>query len=503
VFRYDATNIARSGALPRVHKTDRARETGSGESASEAFAGALERAPHPAADAATMGSRIATEQIRMLYRPVAPLAVNLVNAAVFVAIFWPRLPRLAVVLWTSGVVAVMAGRWTLRHQFWRHAGDAPRAGWARAYAVAAGLTGALWGASAVTVPFVDAPVYHMLVGLTAAGMCAGAVASLSMHLPSCYAFIFACLIPVAGAFLAVDDAPYRGLGAMAIVFAAALTLIARGSHAALVDTLKLRFDNADLVRELSVARDMADQAGRSNSETLAHLSHELRTPLNAIGGFAEIMRRQIFGPLGHAKYEEYANDIGDSASHLTDLVEEILLYTRGNTGTLRLEEAIVDVAAEIDGCMQMIWPAARDGRVELSAQVASDLPLLRADQVKLRQMLVNLMSNAVKFTPRGGHVTVIARIDALNAITVAVADTGIGIDIADQPRVLQPYVQLESAFVRKRQSGLGLGLPIVKRLIELHGGTLGLDSTPGVGTTVTLRFPPARFETRPGSETGT
>jgi two-component system, cell cycle sensor histidine kinase PleC len=445
-----------------------------------------------AADGASMPARVFAEQLRLLYKPVVPLAVNVVVAAIVGVMLWPRLPQAGVALWLSLLVLVIFGRVVLRRSFWALAADPPGRIWAPAFALGTGFTGALWGSMALAIPLLDEPMYHMMVGLTAAGMCAGAVAALVVHLPSLYAFLLPCLAPIAVALVIADDTPHRALGAMAVVFLAALVLIARGSNASMIELLRLRFRNADLLRELSVTRDMAEQASRSNWETLAHVSHELRTPLNAIGGFAEIMCRRLFGALGNAKYDEYAADIRDSAAHLTNLVEEILLFSRGHTAGLRLEEESVDAAAEIDACVQMTLRAAQEAGVGLAVEAAPDLPLLRADPVKLRQIILNLLSNAIKFTPPGGQVMVGARTDAQDAVLITVADTGIGMDRADLPRVVEPYVQLESAFVRSRQSGLGLGLPIVKRLVELHGGTLALTSALGRGTTVTVAFPAAR-----------
>ncbi len=460
--------------------------------AADRLAGADEVGTSQPVETVALAPRIVAEQLRLLYKPFVPLAVNMVNAVIVGAVLWPRLPHAAVALWLAAMALVVLGRAMLRRIFWSRAGDRPGPGWGHAFAVGAGLTGVLWGSMAFAIPLIEAPLYDMLIGVVAAGMCAGAVASLSMHLPAFYAFLLPCLVPFAVVFLTAADIPHRGLGAMAVVFLAALVFMARGSNSALVEILRLRFRNADLVQKLSVTRDMAEQASRSNWETLAHLSHELRTPLNAIGGFAELMCRRTFGPLGHGKYDEYAKDIRDSAMHLTNLVEEILLYSRGHTGTLRLDEANIDVGAEIDGCVQMVRQSASEAGVGISVNVSPTLPRLRGDPVKLRQIVLNLLSNAVKFTPAGGHVTVSARTDAARAILITVADTGIGIERADLPRVLEPYVQLESAFLRKRQSGLGLGLPLVKRLVELHGGALTLESEVGRGTTAIVYFPPER-----------
>ena len=435
-----------------------------------------------------MAERVFAEQVRLLYKPAVPLVVNVVNAAIIAAVFWPIAPTPWLSLWFLAVVFTVGARLLLCRDFERYRKVHSDRTWATRFAIGAGVTGTLWGATAAAVPFTGEPLYHMLVGLTTAGMGAGAVASLAVHLPSFHAFLLPCMLPTATVFLAAGDTPHQGLGVMVLIFCAAIALIARSSNASLVETLRLRFQNAELAEDLSVAQAIAEQASRSNSETLAHLSHEMRTPLNAIGGFAEMMRRRVFGPLGHEKYAEYVDDIVESSSHLSNLVEEILLYSRGHAGTLRLEEERVDVVLEIGNCIQMIAHVARDAGITVVTEIAPGLPRLRADPVKLRQILVNLLSNAVKFTPPPGRITVRA-FDEARAVVLQVSDTGIGIETADLERVMEPYVQLQSAFVRKSHPGLGLGLPIVKHLVTLHGATLELASEPGHGTTVTVRFP--------------
>jgi two-component system cell cycle sensor histidine kinase PleC len=324
-------------------------------------------------------------------------------------------------------------------------------------------------------------------------MAAGAVAALSFHLPSFYAFMVPCLLPMVYVFARVGEPAYLGIAAMAVVFGLALAGLARSFNAALQESLRLRFANADLARDLSVAQDMAEAAKRSSWEIIAHISHELRTPLNAINGFAEIIRRQMFGPLGDRKYSEYARDIAESAAHLIGLVDQILSYSKGHTGSLALDEAAVDPVEEIGICIQMHAEAASRAQVELVREMPADLPRLRADPVKLRQILVNLLSNAVKFTPPGGRVTVSAGRSPDGELEIAVADTGIGIGADDLRRVVQPYVQIESVLTRTR-SGLGLGLPLVKQMVELHGGQFRLESALGAGTTVTVCFPASRCE---------
>lgn len=438
----------------------------------------------------TVDERVFAEQVRLVYRSTLPLAVNLIIAAIVSAVLWPTVGAVAAG-WAAAMATVIAARMMLRARFLAQPPALNTSAWARYYVVGAGLTGALWGATAVAVVLIDSAVHHMFIGLAVAGMGAGAVAALSFYLPSFYVFIGPALVPVIYAFARAGEPAYLGIAAMGIVFAAAMTGLARSFNAALTEALRLRFANADLARELTVAQDIAEAARRSSWEIVAHISHELRTPLNAISGFAEVIHKQLFGALGNRKYEEYARDIAESAGHLVGLVDQILSYSKGRGESLALDETAVDPAAEIDVCVQMHAGAARHGGVELVRDLPGDLPTLRADAVKLRQILVNLLSNAVKFTPPGGRITVSATRTDDGGLAITVADTGIGIRAEDLRRVVEPYVQIENVLTRTR-SGLGLGLPLAKQLVGLHGGEFTLASEVGVGTQATIRFPASR-----------
>jgi len=243
----------------------------------------------------------------------------------------------------------------------------------------------------------------------------------------------------------------------------------------------------------------ADSANRAKTEFLANMSHELRTPLNAIIGFSEMMAMQAFGPLD-AKYLEYAGDIHRSGLHLLGLVNGLLDLARVESRHLDLHETTIDLETALRDCLAMIAASCRDAGLALECRVPGDLPALWADELKFRQILLNLLSNAVKFTPRGGRVSVEAKRAANRGIEVAVSDTGIGIAEADIPRALAPFQRVESRYHRKYE-GTGLGLSLSKALIELHGGRLDLSSAVGVGTTVTVSFPPERV--RPSRKTRT
>ena len=252
---------------------------------------------------------------------------------------------------------------------------------------------------------------------------------------------------------------------------------------------------ADLAEDLTIARDQAEGANRAKSEFLALMSHELRTPLNAIIGFSEIIKSEMMGPIGNPKYGEYASDVFDSAQHLLGLINDILDLSKIEAGKMELEEEDVDVAEVIGSCLRLVMErAAKDG-VKLATEIPDDLPALHIDERKLKQILLNLLSNAVKFTPDGGSVTVKTWFRPESGFVLQVADTGVGIALEDIPKALTPFGQVDSRLDRKYE-GTGLGLPLTKSLVEKHSGSLDLQSEVGVGTTVTVRFPPERVVPR-------
>jgi signal transduction histidine kinase len=230
---------------------------------------------------------------------------------------------------------------------------------------------------------------------------------------------------------------------------------------------------------------------RAKSVLLAHISHGFRTPLNAIVGFSEIMEREMFGKIGIPRYIEYVKDIRASAQHLLRLIEDVVDVSKAEAGALELEESDIDVAAAIRSVCLMQREKAQQGGVQIASELPDDLPRLRADRRRLRQILQNLLANAVRFTSRGGRVVAAARLDGAGGIVFTISDTGSGIEPADIPRVFDPFAGL-GRLQEAGGGGTGLGLPLCKSLMELHGGTIALASQPGKGTTVTASFPPAR-----------
>jgi signal transduction histidine kinase len=238
------------------------------------------------------------------------------------------------------------------------------------------------------------------------------------------------------------------------------------------------------------AKEEAEVASRAKSEFLANMSHELRTPLNAIIGFSELLEGERFGAL-EAHYRTYAQDIGNSGRHLLSIINDVLDVSRVESGALTLQEEIVDVADIVESCARLIEPRAQEANIALAIELPPTLPSLTADERRLKQILLNILSNAVKFTPPGGHVAVRATVTA-GGMAIIVADTGIGIAPEDLSKALRPFGQVDSRLARKYQ-GTGLGLPLAKAMMESHSGTLTIASTPGRGTTITITLPAWRI----------
>ena len=235
------------------------------------------------------------------------------------------------------------------------------------------------------------------------------------------------------------------------------------------------------------AKEAAEAANRAKSEFLANMSHELRTPLNAIIGFSSIMQQGLFGQLNE-KYAEYAGMVCDSGTHLLAIINDILDLAKAESNKLELREEDVDIARVIALSSTIVREMADKAGVNYDVTMVDVLPKVRADSAKLRQILINLLGNAVKFTPSGGKVSLSAETTPDGGLQFRIADTGIGIPKDKIEVAMAPFGQVDSRLARKFE-GTGLGLPLTKRLVEMHGGTFDLSSEPGRGTVVTVRLP--------------
>jgi len=259
------------------------------------------------------------------------------------------------------------------------------------------------------------------------------------------------------------------------------------------DFLNARRLSEEKARTITLMEE-AQAASRAKSDFLANMSHELRTPLNAIIGFSEVLKMQLFGPVGSDRYKSYFDDIHSSSTHLLNIINDILDLSKAEANKLEIEEGVVDLGDVADGALRMLRQQAAENGVRLSIDVPLGQWRIRGDRRLLSQLVLNLSSNAVKFTQRGGAVQVGIEPTAQGGLRFTVRDTGIGIAAENLNRVLEPFVQVEAVYARKHH-GTGLGLPLSRKIAELHGGTLELVSELGVGTTVTVQLPRSRIVT--------
>lgn len=249
-------------------------------------------------------------------------------------------------------------------------------------------------------------------------------------------------------------------------------------------------ERSEAERALHKARENADAANQAKTEFLSSMSHELRTPLNAIIGFSDMMLHKVFGPIGNAHYDDYAHDINNSGHHLLDLINDILDLSKIEAGKFELHLEDVDTVSLVESCISLVSGRAADANVHLIIDIDQCPTLVEGDMRKLKQVLINLLTNAIKFTPADGRVTLRVALTVDGGVRFEVSDTGIGIAEQDIPKVMEPFGQADNPLSRN-QEGTGLGLPLSKALMELHSGTLDLKSILGEGCCVTATLPPS------------
>lgn len=249
--------------------------------------------------------------------------------------------------------------------------------------------------------------------------------------------------------------------------------------------------------ELERAKDEAENANRAKSQFLANISHELRTPLNAVIGFSSILMNQLFGPLGDNKYLEYAKDINESGAHLLDIINDILDLSKAESGKLVLNYEEVHIGRAINKCITIVTERAQRGGITITTDIPKMIPPLVVDRLRFIQIVLNILSNSVKFTHEGGKVHIAVRGkedgDEFKEFVVIISDTGIGMTRDDIIHAFKSFGQVDSGLNRKYE-GTGLGLPLTRKLMELHGGSINIESELGKGTLVTLTFPATSLE---------
>ena len=449
---------------------------------------------------------IRAQQLRLLFKsPAAPLGAG-ITAALALVVLWPSFDRQLLLGWGAATLSWSVMRLVMWAKFRdNHDNDAEVVRWAPVLLVDVTMSGVLLGMFGLAFYFPSDPETRAFIVCVMASMVAGGAVYYAAYLPAHDSFLLTATLPSVAVSL------WRGTwisvftGIIIILLTSLTMTTVRIRNRSIASMIRLQLENQELVRDLSGAKDAADkarstaeQASRVKSEFLAHMSHELRTPLNAIIGFSEVIKDQVLGPLGNERYRGYVTDIFSAGQHLLQLVNDVLDLSRLESGKVMLSEGEFDVAGLIRDCVKLVKGQADRHSIHLAVELPSDLLLVSVygDERRLRQVLLNLLSNAIKFSPEGQSVTIAAARTASGELVITVRDTGIGMEPANIPAALQPFRQLDGPLTR-RFEGTGLGLPLAKTLVELHGGTLALESARGAGTTVTVALPKERLRDRP------
>ena len=373
--------------------------------------------------------------------------------------------------------------------------------WRKFFYLGTFFTPVMWGLSGPLFLHQLGPAMQAFLLSVVVGVSGGLIGTISTHKPSILTSLPVMIFPVAGSFAALGGETNMVIAALLVAYCFYIMSIGLEHHRTIRDSLRLRFERSELIEQLRTARDEAEQASEAKSSFLANMSHELRTPLNAVLGFSEMIKLGILGNRADERRAEYAGLIHDSGSHLLDLINDILDISKAEAGALELHEEEFSLQPLVGHCLQLLAPAAGKAGIEVESPAgnAGD-PVLFADERKLRQILLNLLSNAMKFTPAGGKVTVSYAISANAGLSLTVADTGVGLTPGQLEKAMQPFVQVDEGYSKTAQ-GTGLGLPLSKTLVELHGGRLEMRSSPGKGTTAVVHLPAERLiETRPAHQ---
>jgi signal transduction histidine kinase len=433
--------------------------------------------------------KIKAESIRLWMKSPTSMLASILFYSVGLAALWNALDHRMLATWSSiGLI------WcAVRFQFWRlfsakERDDEDVVRWGRISVILLGVSGAL-------TAFMSTQFYtptnvedQVFIAMGIGGLAAGATATYGAYLPAVAIFGTPILVTFSVTLLRHGTTQSTVLGTMVLVYLALLLGSARLLHQWVFSVFNLRIRNEELTQQVIEAKDAAEAANEAKSVFMANMSHELRTPLNAIIGFAQMLEKEVLGPLGNRRYVEYAHDVQASGQHLLSIINTILDLAKTRASHLELNLERTDVAELLRECYSVMRVQALQADLTLTAELGGKPLYADVDQTRIKQVIYNLLSNAIKFTDGGGGVTLTGCHAPGEALEIRVVDTGIGMDPAEIEIALQPFMQVRQAG-RGITAGTGLGLPFAKTIVELHGGSLTVSSAKNSGTSVFVTLP--------------
>jgi signal transduction histidine kinase len=436
--------------------------------------------------------QIRAEQYALAYREVPLVCLATVIGGVLLAFgLHDGRPPLAALLWLAALYLVQSLSFPLVRRYHKYAKSSPGdRRWGIALVVCATLSGSMWGMSAF-VMFPADLAYQVLLTGALFMVCVSAIISMSGYLPALYGVTTAVLLPLAIRLAAQGDFVHGALATGVGMLLAVLIFYARHFNAALLNSINMRFENAELYEALTEQRirertRVLEAASRHKSEFLANMSHELRTPLNAVIGFSEMLKTRLVGDL-NGKQSQYVELIHASGLHLLSLINDVLDLSKVEAGRMELSLSSFDIRLALDNAVTLMKERAQRNEIELVLDVDARLGCWLADERKFKQVVLNLLSNAVKFTPKAGRVVVQARA-VPDGLQVSVSDTGVGIALEHHEAIFEEFQQIAGDYTTKPE-GTGLGLSLARKFVELHGGTIGVQSALGLGSTFAFTLP--------------